>query len=1101
MGTILSVSYWINNQTAGHYRDVSMHQIPILRTISEIKQSALTLERKLDRFRHRESISRADINQLLSFLELEVIASEDKLSTNSSLRSKTKSVITGVNNFFIEEMDDPAADTTEEVFKITLISLKNLSNYLDSLATNDPDSQYHLHFERADNILVSLDDLLNRYRERDRINKQEVLHPVDLAIQQSSALERMLSDIRRIKDIDTDELLKIVHELNAVLTTNRTSLELYMTEILTDSSGSGVETIGEIVAKSRRESLQLINLIDVQLNGRMKELESRVNRDLQNNYLFLIVMVVVSSIIALIGSFMLNRALSQPIARLTEVTNQIAQGNYNQRFEFNEGKQFEPITNSINDMASNLEENKRELDQRILELDTTSQFLKTIIDTAPIRVFWKDLNLCYMGCNPAFARDAGMENPEDLLGKDDFSMAWTEQADLYRNDERHIIETGVSQLGYEEPQTTSEGRQKWLSTSKVPLRDMNGSILGVLGIYQDITERKKTEELILGNSKILEMIATGKPASQIYDEIALMFEARHPGMRCSLLELHDGVLLHGGAPSMPKEYCDAVHGLKNGPNVGSCGVSTYTGERCVVENIETHPNWSTFKDAALPHGMRSCWSEPVKNSSGKVLGAFGMYYNYPALPTEKESEDLKAGSRLAGIVMERDQAQKRIRELAYTDELTNLASRVHLYENLEETIQSSKRHNSRFALLYIDLDDFKNINDSLGHDVGDLLLQTIGLRLTKVSREIDFIARLGGDEFCVIVKDVEDDYAAAYVAQRYLAAISVATELAGRKLKPNSSIGIAHYPDDGNDLQTLLKVSDTALYAAKELGKNQYAFYKPELTHRAEHRFQMEQALTEAIEKRQLSLVYQPQVYVCTGHVIGIEALSRWNHPELGYVPPDEFIATAERIGLIKPLTEWVLRTACEQAVVWNKENELQLRMAVNVSPSHFIDKDFISMIKRIIDETGINPSNLELEVTENVVQTDAENLTVFRKLKELGVMIAIDDFGTGYSSFASLKHLTADCLKIDRHFINDMLDDNETRLLVESMISIGHNLEQGIIAEGVETAEQLELLKNLGCETAQGYFFSKPIPAEEMSKFLCSQNINESDIQMPNNT
>ncbi|MCG7883028.1 MAG: EAL domain-containing protein [Candidatus Thiodiazotropha taylori] len=626
-----------------------------------------------------------------------------------------------------------------------------------------------------------------------------------------------------------------------------------------------------------------------------------------------------------------------------------------------------------------------------------------------------------------------------------------------------------------------------LSRAFLVNRASDGKAMRLVGTHVDITERKKTESYLAKNAEILEMIATGKPAPVIYDQIALMYEGRHPGMRCSMLELEEGKLLHGGAPSLPKAYCDAVHGLKYGPNVGSCGTSTYTGQRVLVENIETDPKWAKIKHAALPHGMRCCWSEPIKNSSGKVLGAFGMYYNHPALPNDEESEDLKSAARLAGIVMERDQAQKRIRELAYKDELTGLASRARFYQQLEESIKTSNRSGRRFALLYVDLDDFKGVNDSLGHDAGDLLLKDIAKCLKSISREIDFVARLSGDEFCIIVKDVDDDYAAAHVAQRCLDMISEPIELSARKFIPSCSIGIAHYPDDGEDLSSMLKAADTSLYSAKEHGKNQFAFYRPELTHRAEHRFRVEQALREAVEKQQLSLVYQPQILMRTGEIIGVEALSRWNHPQLGQIPPTEFIATAERIGMIKPLTEWVLRTACNHAVACRKAGLPAVRMAVNISPSHFLEKDFVSLINRVIEETGMNPTELELEVTENVVQTNPENLTVFRELKDLGVLIAIDDFGVGYSSFASLKHLTADYLKIDRHFVNDMLSDDETQLLIASMIDLGHKLWHRIIAEGVETADQFEVLNNLGCDTAQGYLFSKPVDADEIRQILNS--------------
>ena len=626
-----------------------------------------------------------------------------------------------------------------------------------------------------------------------------------------------------------------------------------------------------------------------------------------------------------------------------------------------------------------------------------------------------------------------------------------------------------------------------LSRAFLVVREPDGESVRLVGTHVDITEQKHAKIFDDNNARILEMVATGHPAPTIYDAIALMYEGRHPGMRCSMLELHGDKLMHGGAPSLPKEYCDAVNGLKFGPDVGSCGTSTFTGERVLVEDIETDPKWEKLKHAALKHGLRSCWSQPIINSSGSVLGAFGMYHNYPALPNELESNDLHSAARLAGIVMERDQSQKRIHTLAYTDELTGLASRANFYQKLEKSIKVSSRYDRRFALLYIDLDNFKSINDSLGHDAGDALLKTIAKRLERTCREIDYIARIGGDEFCVLIEEVGND-CAAEVAQRCLESIAEPLELSSRKFIPTCSIGIAHYPDDGQDPSTLMKTADTSLYAAKENGKNQFAFYKQELTRKAEYRFQVEHYLREAIEQQQLSLAYQPQVDIQTGEVIGVEALSRWNHPELGQVPPTDFIATAERIGMIKPLSEWVLDTACRQAVAWKTQGFPALQMSVNISPIHFLDKDIVPLIKRIIDDTGIEPSELSLEVTESVVQTNQENLTIFRDLKNLGIQLAIDDFGTGYSSLASLKHLEVDCLKIDKYFIDDMLVDNKVLLLVSSMIEMGHKLGYKIIAEGVETSEQLNILKGMNCEAIQGYLFSKPGPPDEISKLLNSK-------------
>jgi len=603
----------------------------------------------------------------------------------------------------------------------------------------------------------------------------------------------------------------------------------------------------------------------------------------------------------------------------------------------------------------------------------------------------------------------------------------------------------------------------------------------------DIQQIEKEAEFNKGTIMILEMIAIGASTPRIYEAIAKLYESRHVGLRCSMLELEDGILLHGGAPSLPKEYCKAVHGLKNGPNIGSCGTSTYTGMRCIVENIETDPRWADFKAFALPHGMRCCWSEPIKNSQGKILGAFGMYYNHTAIPNEEESDDLTSAARLTGLVMERDYNQKRIRELAYTDSLTKLPSRARFYQYVEGIINASMRYNRRFSILYIDLDDFKNINDTQGHDAGDILLKIIAERLSFVCRDADFIARLSGDEFCVVTESDVNILDSGNLAQRCIEAVSQSTVIDNVSHTPCCSIGISKFPEDGTTISVLLKSADIALYAAKDLGKNRYAFYEAELTKMAEYKIYFERALKEAISNDQISLVYQPKVDIRFNTVIGVEALARWYHPKLGHVSPVDFIDVAERLDIIKQITEWVMYEACHQAAEWKRSENLSLRMSVNISPSLFLNKDIIVLIKQVIKSTGIEPCMLELEVTENIVQTKQENLSIFEEIKNLGVGLAIDDFGIGYSSFASLKHINIDCLKIDKYFIGDMLHDINSKYLISSMINIGQNFGYEVVAEGVEKQEELDILKELGCPIVQGYFFSKPLKSSEFITWLHS--------------
>jgi diguanylate cyclase (GGDEF)-like protein len=432
-------------------------------------------------------------------------------------------------------------------------------------------------------------------------------------------------------------------------------------------------------------------------------------------------------------------------------------------------------------------------------------------------------------------------------------------------------------------------------------------------------------------------------------------------------------------------------------------------------------------------------------------------------------------------ITEQRESEKRIRQLAYSDELTGLASRAYFYKHLEDIIKSAHRRSERFALLFLDLDGFKDVNDSLGHDMGDLLLKKIARRLEKVLRDGDFMARLSGDEFCIMVDNICDQYDAADVAGRCLKEMNEPIILGKQEIRPRCSIGIANYPEDGKDSKALLKAADSAMYAAKESGKHRYVFYQPEFTAKAEYRLQTEQGLRLAIDNNELELHYQPQIDLNTGTMTGVEALVRWNHPSRGMISPLDFIDIAERIGLIKPLGQWVLTTACKQGMAWREMGLPEFQIAVNISPSHFRDPGIIKMVKEVLRKSGFPGSSLELEVTESVVQTNSENLAIFSQLQEMGIKIAIDDFGTGYSSLASLKQLPIDCLKIDRLFIVDMLEDPNSSVLLGTIVGVAHALGHSVVAEGVEEEDQLMVLKAIGCDMIQGYYFSKPVTAREI--------------------
>lgn len=427
-----------------------------------------------------------------------------------------------------------------------------------------------------------------------------------------------------------------------------------------------------------------------------------------------------------------------------------------------------------------------------------------------------------------------------------------------------------------------------------------------------------------------------------------------------------------------------------------------------------------------------------------------------------------------------------IRHLAYYDNLTELPNREMFGVALTRSLNHGKRYNGRFAVLFLDLDRFKQINDTLGHDAGDLLLKEVSARLRHTLRISDTVARLGGDEFVVLVPELKDDAQADAVARKILGAISRPFLFPGQELRVTCSVGISRFPEDGTDEQMLMKHADIAMYQAKDAGKNGLAFYSAERNVNSFERLALESSLRRALEREELLLHYQPKKNFHTGQTAGMEVLLRWHHPELGMVSPTQFISVAEDTGMIVPIGKWVMRTACKQTMIWQASGLGGLVVAINVSPRQFGDDSFLSDVLAILAETGMNPKLLELEITESMIMQNAERgRALLNTLKGMGIRIAIDDFGTGYSSLATLKQFPIDTLKIDRSFIRDLETDAEDRGLTEAIISMAKTLHLHVVAEGVETVCQSDFLRTRGCDELQGFLFSKPLPPVEFECFL----------------
>jgi len=508
-------------------------------------------------------------------------------------------------------------------------------------------------------------------------------------------------------------------------------------------------------------------------------------------------------------------------------------------------------------------------------------------------------------------------------------------------------------------------------------------------------------------------------------------------------------------------------------------------EDLLAHRSEAEQITKTFYDGHPIHATRTTEIINAEHRFTRRDGSSGWVLSNARCVQQKSDGQTVVEGGLVDIT-DRKRAEEQIQFLAYYDSLTGLPNRTLLQDRLAKALASAKRHKDKVGVLFLDLDRFKNINDSLGHSQGDLLLQELAIRLQTWAREQDTVARLGGDEFIVVLSSIKEAADAAVAAERVAHAISTEFNLRGRVLNITCSIGISMYPDHGEDAETLIKHADAAMYCSKEGGRNTFRYFTKEMNTEVLERLTLESSLHTALEKQQLYLMYQPQIDVATGRITCCEALVRWQHPDHGLVPPDRFIGIAENSGMIVPIGEWVLRTACAQAKVWQQEKEKAVPVAVNVSAVQFRQEGFCDMIKAVLQETGLDPHYLELELTESLLLSNEDVMfEVLGELQKMGVKLAIDDFGTGYSSLNYLKRLPVTKLKIDRTFIQDLAEGSDDAAITTAIINMAKCLKLKVTAEGVEREAQLSQLRKYGCDEAQGYFFGQPLSATEVTTKL----------------
>ena len=625
------------------------------------------------------------------------------------------------------------------------------------------------------------------------------------------------------------------------------------------------------------------------------------------------------------------------------------------------------------------------------------------------------------------------------------------------------------------------------------LVEMAMDISFALDNFEREAVRKRLELQSENERSILELLARGESLAVLLNHLTSSYEAIYPGMLCSVLLLsQDGRHLeHGAAPSLPEAYSKAIDGSPIGDCAGSCGTAAYTRKTVIVADIAHDPLWRDYKDLALSHGLAACWSVPILSTQGQILGTFALYYSVPRSPQQVELAALERGAHLASLAIERAQTEARVVQLAHFDSLTGLPNQVLLKDRIAHSMSMSQRGNTQMALMFLDLDHFKNVNDTLGHRIGDELLIQLAMRLKALLREEDTLSRLGGDEFILALPATNVD-GAAHVGEKVLETVAQSYHIEQYELVVTPSVGIAMYPFDGTDFDKLYQCADVAMYRAKKDGRNCFRFFTAEMQERSARRLQLENALRHALAREQFQLHYQPQISMQDGRITGAEALLRWQHPELGSVFPAEFIPVAEESGLILSIGEWVLRQAVQQAKRWMDNGQAAITIAVNLSAVQFRQAHLPELIVQILDEVHLPPQYIELELTESVaMEVPLAAIAVMDELHAHGIRMSIDDFGTGYSSLSYLRKFKINKLKIDQSFVCNIAEDAESRAIVAAIITLADSLGFQTIAEGVETAGQLEFLRQKGCGEAQGYYFSKPLTVPQFEVFMLNQQQN----------
>jgi diguanylate cyclase (GGDEF)-like protein/PAS domain S-box-containing protein len=682
------------------------------------------------------------------------------------------------------------------------------------------------------------------------------------------------------------------------------------------------------------------------------------------------------------------------------------------------------------------------------ELRRRNRFIETILDNLPIGLAVNALDMSKVGyVNARFQEIYGTWVEGSLRDAESFFERICPDARDRERIRRDVLASeGDGQyrrLQWDDIRVTGrDGLSRIVQASNIPLPE-HGLMISTV---QDVTDRKLAEEALRESERRYQIMAESSPVG--------IFRAAPQGQCRYVNRRWREIAGLTAEKALAEGWLTVVH-----PDDREYVVGTWT--LCVQER-RTFRSECRFK---RPGGLTT-WvfvqAEPVFDSQDELTGYIGSVTD----------------------ISERKRTEEEIRQLAYYDGLTRLPNRAFFLEQLRRALDAASRNGTRVAILFCDLDNFKDVNDSLGHDKGDLLLKQIAGRLSDCIRKGDTLSRLGGDEFVLLLPAASGDREAVTVARKIKRQMSRPFDIEGAEVYSTPSIGIAIFPEDGGDVSTLLKHADMAMYVAKSKGRNRYQFFGEEMNRHAQERQALEAGLRRALAQDEFALLYQPQFDTATGRLVGAEALLRWHHPERGVLLPEQVIPLADETGLIHPIGEWVLRAACAQAREWQQLGFTDLRVGVNLSGRQFHEPALVELVRHVLDETGLPPSLLELEIPEQVLASDIEeSIATLQTLRELGVHLAIDDFGTGAASFVALRRLPVNRLKIAPPFIADIATDPRAKALAGAILGLAASLGLEAVAEGVETEAQLEVLRDLGCRQVQGFHFARPASSQAITR------------------